>query len=50
MKLIVAFCKSATEPKMGEGNASIVRILRIVDCCEARLNYYTVNSLFGLVT
>jgi hypothetical protein len=26
MKLIVAFCKSAAEPKMGEGNASIVRI------------------------
>jgi hypothetical protein len=50
MKLIVDFRKCSKDPKNVEGNANILRIRRIVHCCEERLNYYNAYSLLGLVT
>jgi hypothetical protein len=50
MKLTVAFRKSAAEFKKCEGSASILRMWRLIHCGEATLNFYTVTSLFGLVT
>ena len=50
MKITVAFRKSAAELKKCEGNASILRMWRLIHCCEARLNCYTVTNLFELVT
>jgi len=46
----VAFRKSAEEIKKCEGNASILRMWRLIHCCEARLNFYTLTNLLELVT